>query len=509
MRHGLADVRSGFDVEADVAIVGSGPGGAVAADNLARAGMRVVVLEAGPELRAEDMVRDAPRFLARNFWEGGLRMVLGTAPSPSMHARCLGGGSVVNSAIMLPLPAWVRQEWRAETGVAHFDSPELDAAYARAFARCRVSPTPTAVLGRRNRLVRAAIEGVAGERGGGLPRAVVDCEGSSDCLTGCPTGKKQSVDRTYLPAAEANGAEIYTHAEVERVLVEGTRVTGVEGTVVELPGWQRRGRFRVRAPRVLVAAGTTQTPVLLQRSGINPRGRVGATFFCHIGGGLVGIMDEVVDPWIGATQGWGAISQEIRGLKYEGLWASPAVLMVRWGGVGRSFVDRLDEVKHAVVIAIVYRGDVRGSVRAGRRGDPVLHLRIPEKNVAPVMRGMKTAADSLLAVGARYVHTGLTSVMDEMRSPRDTESLLSPRVRASHMAMTMNHTFGSCRMTADDSGPVDPQGRVRGVEGLFVCDASVFPSPSAVNPQATILALSDLTSRRLAELPLDEPPAPG
>ncbi len=505
MRHGLDDVRAGFDVSADAVVVGSGAGGAVAAANLARAGMRVVVLEAGPEVRPEDMVRDAPRFLARHFWDGGLRIIYGTAPSPSLQARCLGGGTVVNSAIMLPLPAWVRAEWRDETGVKHFDGPELDQAYARVFARCRVAPTPEHVLGRRNQLAREAISGVLGEPGGPLPRAVHDCEGSSDCLTGCGGSRKQSVDRVYLPEAEEHGAEIFTHAEATRVLTEGRRAVGVEGDVIALPGWRKVGRFRVRAKHVILAAGTMQTPVLLQRSGINPRGLVGATLFCHIGGAVVGIMDEVVDPWVGATQGWGAISKRVHGLKYEGLWASPSVLMVRWGDVGRRFVERLDEVRRAAVIAAVYRGKVSGSVRATRSGAPSMRLFIPEENVDPVMRGLKAAADALLQLGARYVHSGIATVVDEMKNERDTASLVSGRVTAKHLTMTLNHTFGSCRMTATESGPVDADGRLRGLEGLYLCDASVFPSPSAVNPQATIMALSDITSRKLAGLRLDEP----
>jgi choline dehydrogenase-like flavoprotein len=70
------------------------------------------------------------------------------------------------------------------------------------------------------------------------------------------------------------------------------------------------------------------------------------------------------------------------------------------------------------------------------------------------------------------------------------------------MAMTANHAFGSCRMSADPKrGPVEPEGKVRGVDGLWVCDTSIFPSPSAVNPQATCMALSDVISRRIAELP--------
>jgi choline dehydrogenase-like flavoprotein len=502
LRYGLADVRQGFDVDCDVVVVGSGAGGAMAALNLASAGLRVVVVEAGPQVEPGDMTRDAPKFLARYFWDGGLRLIGGTTQSPSLQGRCLGGSTISNSAIMLALPQWVRAEWRRETGIAMFEARELDAAYARVFRRCQVGPTPMTAMGRRNLIARDAIEGAAGIIGGPLPRAVVDCEGCADCLTGCAGGRKQSVDRSCLPDAEQHGARIFTCAEVDRVLSEGNRAVGVTGRVVDPRGRATLAKFHVRAPRVVLAAGTMHTPVILQRSGMNPRGRVGATMFCHIGGGMVGIMDEVVDPWVGATQGWGAISTEIRGLKYESLWAAPSVLMVRWGDVGLPFVRRLGEVKHAAVIAVVYRGDVSGSVKATRKGTPRMKLWVPDKNVEPIMRGMKIAADALLKVGARYVHTGIQGAVPEMRTETDTASLLSPRITAKHLAMTLNHTFGSCRMTADDSGPVDPEGKLRGVEGLYVCDASVFPSPSAVNPQATIMALADLTSRRLAGLDL-------
>ena len=135
MRHGFEDVKGGVDVECDAVVVGSGAGGAVAALNLAAAGQRVVVLEAGPEVRPQDMTRDAPRFLARYFWDGGLRLIGGTTQSPSLQARCVGGGTVVNSAIMLKLPQWVRDIWREETHSGMFHHPDFEAAYDRAPGR--------------------------------------------------------------------------------------------------------------------------------------------------------------------------------------------------------------------------------------------------------------------------------------------------------------------------------------------------------------------------------------
>src|SRR5690554_835660 len=104
MIHRFDAVRDGYTVDADVVIVGSGAGGAVAATNFAAAGFRTVVIEAGPEIRPEDMTRDAPKFLAKHYWDGGLRMLMGSAPVPCMQGRGVGGSTVVNSAIMLKLP---------------------------------------------------------------------------------------------------------------------------------------------------------------------------------------------------------------------------------------------------------------------------------------------------------------------------------------------------------------------------------------------------------------------
>lgn len=502
MMYHLDDVRQGFDIDADVVVVGSGPGGSVAAANLAQAGLRTVVLEAGPLVKPEDMTRHAPRFLARYYWEGGLRVLMSGAPIPSMHGRCVGGGSVVNSAIMLKLPDWVRREWIQHEGLHDLAGPELDAAFDRAFAGTKTTPTPMTAMGTRNLVVRDALA-AAGLAGKPLPRAVEDCDGCGDCAVGCASGRKQSMDRSYLPRAQADGADVYTCAQVDKVLTRGKRVIGVTGDVVDPHRRRPVARFRVRAPLVFMAAGVLATPVILQRSRINPHRRVGATFFAHLTTGIIAAMPERVDPWVGATQGWGAISDDIRGMKFECLWAPPSLLSVRWAGIGHAFLRRLPEIKHWTLIAIVYRGQCRGTVRARRDGLPHATLKIPAYEAQTVMRGAKQAADGLLKVGASYVTAGrhLPEIPEQMRSVRDTEGMLSRKIKARHLNQTANHVFGSCRMSADPyRGPVDRHGQVRGVEGLYVCDASFCPSPTAVNPQATIMALSDLVSGRVAEL---------
>jgi choline dehydrogenase-like flavoprotein len=498
MIEGFDTLRQGYTLDCDAVVVGSGAAGAVAAANLAEAGLKTVVLEAGPALDPRDMTRDGPRFLARYYWEGGLRMLQGSAPIPTMQGRCLGGSTVVNSAIMLPLPGWVREEWAREEALPWLLDPALDRAFARVFQRCNVAPTPMTVMGRRNELALEALA-AAGIPAGPLPRAVHGCEGAADCITGCASGAKQSVDRSYLPHAMRDGARVMTCSQVDRVLTEGTRAVGVTGWVTDPKTHERAGRFTVRAPRVVLAAGVMASPVLLIRSGI--RGLVGSTLYAHIGAGAMGVMEEVVDPWIGATQGVGAISADIRGMKYESLWASTSLIASRWGDFGARYYEQIQDLKHTTIVVVVYRGAVHGHVKAKRSGLPSMRLTIPQREIDTVMRGLHPAAEGLLKVGARYVGTSIHGLPKAMHTQAEVDTMLSGRVRARDIPMTANHVFGSCRMSADPKrGPVDPEGRVRGVDGLWVVDTSVFPSGSAVNPQATCMAVADVLTRRIGDL---------
>lgn len=501
MIHRFDAVRDGYTVDADVVIVGSGAGGAVAATNFAAAGFRTVVIEAGPEIRPEDMTRDAPKFLAKHYWDGGLRMLMGSAPVPCMQGRGVGGSTVVNSAIMLKLPDWVRKEWIEDDGISHLSDKAFDEAFERVFKRTNTSPTPMEVQGPRNLRIRDALSSM-GINGVPLPRAVVDCHGCGDCLIGCASGAKQSVDRSYLPMAMRDGAQVYTCSEVDRILMDGDQAIGVEGTVIDVHTWERTGKFRVNAPRVIVAAGAIQSPVLLQRSGIKHRGAIGGTLAAHLSGGVVGMMPDSMHPWAGATQGWGAISQDVRGLKFESLWADPAAILLKWGRYGEDFLRRLKDVEYLTVGAVVYRGRCSGSVRVNRNGTPRSRFWIPKDEAQVVFRGMKTLTDGLFNVGAKSVYVGrLPGIDGEVYSKEEAMALLSPKLAGRHLPMTGNHIFCSVRMSADPKAPVAIDGSVRGVKGVWVTDASVFPSPTAVNPQATVMALADVLTRKIAELP--------
>jgi choline dehydrogenase-like flavoprotein len=81
-------------------------------------------------------------------------------------------------------------------------------------------------------------------------------------------------------------------------------------------------------------------------------------------------------------------------------------------------------------------------------------------------------------------------------------------LEADHLPLMAFHPLGTCRMGADPAqSPVDPEGRLRGCEGLFVADGSIVPSSLGVNPQITIMALATRIAYGIAGKPPphDEP----
>jgi choline dehydrogenase-like flavoprotein len=154
------------------------------------------------------------------------------------------------------------------------------------------------------------------------------------------------MDISYLPAALRGGAKVLSSVRVEQVLVDGRRAAGVVGRVVAPFTGRPSFEVRVRARRVVLAAGCMATPVLLQKSGdlANASGQVGANLQFHPGVAMLGVFPDPVHPQFGATQGYQSLHFLRDGFKLETMWAPPAVLAVRMPGAGFALKQRLARV---------------------------------------------------------------------------------------------------------------------------------------------------------------------
>jgi choline dehydrogenase-like flavoprotein len=295
------------------------------------------------------------------------------------------------------------------------------------------------------------------------------------------------MDATYLPDAEAAGAELLADHRVDGILVERRRAVGVRG-----PG------FEVRADRVVLAASALQSPALLLRSGI-VHGPVGGNFQAHPGVSVAGRFDEEVRMWAGATQGYEVTGLRGEGLKFEALGFGPEILAMRLPGVGAEFGRSLDELPHWVDWGAAVRASARGTVRPSARGVRVRYA-LTDEDLRRARRGVRVLADLLFAAGAREVAIGVHGwperIGDRAALGRFEEE--GPRDARAY-AMAMTHLFGTCRMGSDPAASVvRPDFRHHTVDNLWVVDSSVFPSNIGVNPQNSIIALASLAARKIA-----------
>ena len=259
-----ADIEGSFDY----VVVGSGAAGAVAAHVLAKSGASVAIVEEGPWVKTRESGPGVSEAFARLFRDAGMQVIEGRAYVPLLQGRCVGGSTVVNSAIAHRTPEDVLDLWARDFGLGgaissralepHFDALESDL-HARAVA--------DEALGDNDRifLVEASARGLSARR---THRYELGCEGSGRCFTGCPSAAKQGMNVSYVPWSLALGARIYVSCRVDRVVVAGRRAVGVSARTNGSDGCPPR-HVKLHARRgVVVAASAVQTPNLLRRSGL-------------------------------------------------------------------------------------------------------------------------------------------------------------------------------------------------------------------------------------------------
>lgn len=489
-----------FTLDVDYIVVGSGAGGATAASALARGGAHVAVVEAGPWRDPEHYPHSMYGAMRDLFDDWGAGVAQGRALWPIVQSSCVGGTTVINCAICVRTPADIFDQWEREHGVAggsfrdtmwkHQDALETELS---------AELPPPESLGRNSELALVGAKAL-GYESHVMTRYTKRCAGSGQCLQGCRSERKQSLNLQFIPEVLAKGGHVLSCAPVHRVLLEGRRAVGVTGRFRHPQTHKKGGTFTVRARKaVLVAASVTHTAPLLERSGVkNPM--LGLGFRAHPGTGVFGIYDDVVDMNKGATQGWASMAyRDDPGFKLETLSIPPEMLSSRLSGVGQELMKRIGEYRHIAMWVLAVRAESVGTVHNGLFDRSVVKYGFNHADMLRLRKGMGVIARTHFAAGAKKVVPGIFGLPYELTADQLSlidEGPLDPRA---YIAI-LSHLFGGCVMGKDPARSVcDESGRVHGYEGLLVADASVIPTNLGVNPQHTIMALARTFVDRLLE----------
>jgi choline dehydrogenase-like flavoprotein len=498
----IADVAPGTDtLTADVCVVGSGAGGAVVAARCAEAGRSVVVLEMGAYRNEADFKQLELAGMQELYLGAGLAASENGSISV-LAGSTLGGGTVVNYMNCLRTPQHIREEW-ARHGLEGIDQPEYESEHIDAvWERLGVNTEMTV----RNETHERLAEGLDAL---GLPHKPIARNATPDddpaicgyCSVGCQKGCKRSTMKTWLQDASDAGARCVVGCRADRILVEDGRTRGVEATVTHADGSETA--LTVEAPTVVVACGSVESPALLLRSGIGGPA-AGKNLRLHPAFAVAGVYDDPIDGWNGQIQALVSDAfadlEDRCGFLIEATGVAPGL----WGGSspwvdGESGKREMAKLRFTAPFISVARDHGSGEVVIDDLGRAVVRWGLDDDvDRRLAIRANVELAKLQKAAGAAEIHT---LHIDGVRWRRgdDFDEYLERIENASYepndIVCFTAHQMGSCRMGSDPATSVaDGRGELHDTKGVWIGDASAFPTAPGVNPMISIMSLAHRTA---------------
>ena len=428
-------------MEVDTIVVGTGPGGATVARELARVGRRVLLLERGRAERHHPLYGThfgALRYAERRglfFTPEGIQVVV-----PSM----VGGATGMFAGCAAPPPPWLREKY----GI------DLSSEVAETVEELGIAPLPPEQRGAAStRLAEAAR--ALGYAVYPQPKFIRPERSSrfhcgAHCLLGCRCGAKWSA-ADFVEEAVRAGALLQTRAHVERVLIEDGRAVGVTGRLAGRP-------FVARAERVVLAAGGLGTPRILQASGLQGAGERMAMDLTVIVYGSTREAGNAQDP----PMTWSWEDPEL-GVMFSTLVDPWLLYPVIAGMQGLRHVLTWPQWRHLLGVMIKLKDSLSGRLLPdGRLSKPLL----PEDRDR-LREAERAARRILIEAGAK------------------PDSIFSSPLRGTHPSATVR------------VGDLIDTNLQTEIPGLYVCDASVFPEALGRPTVLTIIALGKRLARQM------------
>ena len=498
----------------DAVVIGTGAGGAPLLATLAAAGLRVVALEAGPNLEPGEHTPDEMEAVDINWMEE--RLSGGETPTafgPNNSGRGVGG-STLHWGAFTPRPdprdftlessTGQGVDWpldhadmigyiervEALIGIAgpadypwdpsrHYEMPPV----ARN-ASSEMMLRGCAALGIRATDGPAALNTIAREQDAwGVRPACANC---GSCHQGCRSAAKVSMDTSYLPMAVRDGAEIRPDS-----MVTGIEL-GEDGQVAAVVYLHDGVTHRQPCAALFLCAGGVETPRLLLHTGLaNSSDQVGRNFMAH-----------------GATQVWGRFPEEMR--SYRGYPSSIITEdTVRPDGAdfaGGYLIQSLGVVPLTLATTLTRGAGLWGQALVDAMDDYRFMAGVGiNAECFPSQENRLQLTDELDAYGIPKARITFSPGENEKAIDRHAIATMTAIVEAAggtdlRVLPRTAHTIGTCRMGTDPTtAVVNPDGRSYDVPNLWIADNSVFPSAVIANPALMIMALGLRTAEKFLE----------
>lgn len=481
----------------DVLVIGSGAGGATVAAIIAESGRDVLLLEEGLSYQSQEYSANFTGMTSEIMRHGGATVIMGRSPIAYLEGRVLGGSTVLNGGMCWRTPEEVLSSW-VDRGLDQLSASKMEHRFELVEEVINARYQNVGSEGENNHVFRRGAESM-GWKLQRNKRNQLHCVGTNDCVSGCPTGAKQSTALTWIPRFLKAGGHILTGAEVTKLRQKHGKVTGVD---VKLHCPLHTRRISVEATKVVVACGAVQTPLLIQRSRLFKNRHLGRHFTVHPNAKVAALFDHEVNSMRGVHQAWQCTEFQKDGILMAPGGVPLSVIAQCFPLMGSELTEQMRLAPYIATAGILVDDSQAGSVKAAPFGIDLIRYNVSDFDQERFIRGAQRLAQIFFAAGARRVYTPFSEV-PTLDHPEQIRRLADVSPKVEHTEYFTAHLMGTCRMSAQaEDGVTQPTGESWDIQGLYIADASVLPGTIGVNPQVTIMALAHLIGEAISESPL-------
>jgi choline dehydrogenase-like flavoprotein len=483
---------NGDTISADAVVVGSGAAGAIVAYRLAEAGRRVLVLERGLHLHPSEFSEDEVQQISNLYADGALQLSRDFS-FQVLQGMCVGGSTVVNNAVCFDIPQDVLEIWNGSKHEAGLDQARLRESFAEVRRWLQIRRPPSAFL---QKGAEKFLEGVKAldlaAEVDVVEANIADCPGSGYCNIGCPFGAKLSMLDKVLPEGQerfgADNLRILPECRAEKI---ETRNGRAEAVLARLGDGRK---VRVEARTMVVSGGAIASSWLLMQSGI-AKSRAGRNVCFNMASPITADFEEELDSFDGVQISHYFEPGAGSGFVMES-WFNPVVSqalnMPGWLDDHRHNMSRF---RHLTAAGVLVGTTHMARLRPALTGGVDIDYTPSERDVKTLVEALKLLSRIYLAAGAKRVMPS-TFRFHAFTDESQLDQLDDYVKNSGYLSIGTGHPQGGNAVSSDPGkGVVDPSFRVHGFENLFVCDASVFPTATTVNPQLTVMALANYAAR--------------
>ncbi|MBL6628881.1 MAG: GMC family oxidoreductase [Candidatus Actinomarina sp.] len=472
----------------EVAVIGSGSGGGVAA-NLLNENYEVGIFEKGSYANRET---NNETFGYHNFYETyamqqtrGYKVLL-------LAGSSVGGGTSINWTTSLRTPDNILNEWDSLTGQNnYFNSSNFKSSMDFICQQLNVSEA-------NNKIPQKEIKLAEGLSQSQISYKIIPRNTSNDqCLeSGFSTfgHSDESINssyQTWFPEDKFNSQNVYSNTSVKYLTISKGRATHIN---VEKNGKVQQ----IAVDKVVLAAGSLNTPKILLNSGYKNK-HLGQHLKLHPVSGVAGKFSEEQKPWAGTMQGIYSddylFMKDNYGYLLEGLPMHPSLFFPFFPNNNDNFEDFIKSYNYWSGSIVLTSDKSSGSI-INKNPQHLWDYNLNDFDHSNLLHGLENLVRANYLAGAEEIMVAASPTMHWKKSSNVNIEDFINKIRAIknepfRILLGSAHQMGTARINPNpELGVVDLDGKVHGLENVYIVDASTFPRCSGVNPMISIQSMS-------------------